>query len=220
MSSTTRFLLSENTLVVKHIPIKRIFDVVFSSIALVLGLPLFLCIAFGIVCSSRGNIFYSQIRVGRGGKLFRCYKFRTMYPDAESRLQHLLTNHPEFKQEWEKNQKLKQDPRVTPFGNLLRKTSLDELPQFWNVFLGDLSIVGPRPVLAEEVYKYMGKKAVKILSVRPGITGLWQVLGRSNINYKFRVRLDEKYVLKRTFLLDLLLIIKTIPVMIFCRGAY
>lgn len=206
---------------IKHIPIKRAFDIVFSLLCLVLGLPFFLLIALFIFVSSPGKVIYSHERIGRGGKSFRCYKFRSMYLNADQRLKEILASHPLLKEEWEKNYKLKKDPRITPFGSFLRKTSFDELPQFWNVLKGDLSVVGPRPVVKEEVEKYLNVKAYKILSIRPGLTGLWQVSGRSDIAcYQTRIQLDEYYVDNHSLLLDLKLILKTIPAMLFSKGAY
>ena len=142
-----------------------------------------------------------------------------MYADADVRLQEILTSNPSLRDEWEKTFKLKKDPRITPFGAFLRKTSLDEFPQFWNVLKGDLSIVGPRPVVAEEMNKFFGSKAVKILSIRPGLTGPWQVSGRSDINcYQKRIGLDEYYVDHHSFLGDLKLILQTIPRFSFQKG--
>lgn len=212
--------MSEITCNITHIPIKRIFDVLFSIFALLFFLPLFMILWVAIRLSSEGNALYSQERIGRGGKIFRCYKFRTMYSDADHRLQELLSQNPQWRDEWQNTRKLKSDPRITPIGKVLRKTSLDELPQFWNVLKGDLSIVGPRPVVYEEVIRHLGAKASKILSIRPGITGIWQVSGRSDLSYETRIRLDEEYVDKRTLLLDMKLILKTIPRMISSRGAY
>lgn len=205
---------------VRHFPFKRIFDILFSITILVLALPLLLGIAIAIRCSSGGRIIYSQQRIGRGGRLFRCYKFRTMYQDADSRLKEILSIDFAKRKEWEQTHKLKDDPRITPIGSFLRKTSLDELPQFWNVLKGDLSIVGPRPVVTEEIIKHFGVKAPKIFSVRPGITGLWQISGRSDISYPARIALDERYVDNRSFFLDLKIIALTIPRMITRRGAY
>ncbi len=206
---------------IKHIPIKRAFDILFSLFILLFGFPLFLLIALLIFVTSPGKVIYSHERIGRGGKPFRCYKFRSMYLDANQRLKELLATHSHLREEWEKNYKLKKDPRVTPFGSFLRKTSLDELPQFWNVLKGDLSIVGPRPVVKEEIEKYFGVRASKILSIRPGLTGHWQVHGRSDVAcYETRIQLDEYYVDHHSFLLDLRLIAKTIPAMIFSKGAY
>lgn len=206
---------------IRHFPIKRIFDIIFSFFALLICSPLFLVIGIIIFCTSPGKVIYSHQRIGRGGKSFKCFKFRSMYADADVRLKEILKENRELKEEWEKTFKLKKDPRITPIGAFLRKTSLDELPQFWNVLKGDLSVVGPRPVVREEIEKYFGGHAIKVLSVRPGLTGLWQVSGRSNINcYEKRIELDKHYIDNRSMLLDLKLIGKTIPVMIFSKDAY
>ena len=206
---------------IQHNPLKRAFDLFFSSSCLIVGAPLYLLIALSIFVTSPGKVIYSHPRIGRGGKMFRCYKFRSMYPNADQRLKDILENDPEKKAEWEQTFKLKNDPRITPIGSFLRKTSLDELPQFWNVLKGDLSVVGPRPVVEEEIKKYYADKATKILSIRPGLTGPWQVSGRSDIkNYQIRIELDEYYVDHRSLLLDLKLIAKTIPAMLFSKGAY
>lgn len=205
---------------IKHIPAKRIFDVTFSFLILLLALPLVLCLCFLISVSLRGNPLYAHQRIGRGGKPFRCYKFRTMYKDADLRLQHLLETDPSIREEWQKNYKLQHDPRITPVGRVLRKFSLDELPQFFNVLKGDLSVVGPRPVIEEEVRQHLGPKAAKILSIRPGITGIWQVSGRSNTSYSRRVQLDEQYVDSHSLFLDIKLILKTLPAVMLSRGAY
>ena len=144
-----------------------------------------------------------------------------MYADADKRLAELLARNSDLKKEWEATYKLKYDPRVTPFGLFLRKTSLDELPQFWNVLKGDLSVVGPRPVVKEEIDKYYSIKAYKILSIRSGLTGPWQVSGRSDISsYAQRIKLDEYYVDNQSFIMDLKLIAKTVPAMLLSRGAY
>lgn len=208
------------TFAIKHIPHKRIFDVVFSLLALVFLFPLCLIIMIAIRLTSRGKALYAQERIGRRGKVFKCYKFRSMYQDADKRLESLLKDDSALQEEWRRSFKLKNDPRITFIGQLLRKTSLDEIPQFWNVFKGDLSVVGPRPVVKEEINLQYGPKAPKILSIRPGITGLWQVSGRSNTSYKARIKLDEFYVDNQTFLFDLKLILKTIPCMIRTKGAY
>ena len=144
-----------------------------------------------------------------------------MNKDAEQELKKIFSQNPKLFLQWKHFYKLKQDPRVTKIGIFLRKFSLDELPQFWNVLKGDLSVVGPRPVVQEEIKKYYNVKAYKILSVRPGLTGLWQVSGRSDVNsYKERIRLDELYVDNQSFLMDLKLIAKTIPAMLFSKGSY
>lgn len=205
---------------IKHSFSKRAFDIFFSLFAFSFGFPLFILVAFLVWISSRTFVIYGHERIGRGGKPFRCYKFRTMYPDADLRLQQLLEENPKLKAEWEKTHKLRNDPRITPIGRFLRKTSLDELPQFWNILKGDLSVVGPRPVVKAELQKYFGRKAPFILSVRPGLTGLWQVSGRSDTSYEKRILLDEEYIRKQSFTLDLKLIAKTIPAMLFSKGAY
>lgn len=205
---------------IRHKPLKRAFDIIFSLMVLLFFFPIFLIIALTVKLSSRGPIFYAHERLGRGGVPFPCYKFRTMYSNADERLQELLENSPSIKKEWEESYKLKNDPRITPIGKFLRKSSLDELPQFWNVLKGDLSVVGPRPVVQQEMQKHFGEKAMVILSIRPGLTGIWQVSGRNDTAYSQRIQLDEMYVDTQSLLLDLKLIAKTIPAMLSSRGAY
>jgi len=199
---------------------KRTFDLLFSFCVLILFSPVFLIISLAIKYSSTGPIFYSSLRMGKGGKPFKCWKFRTMYKDAEQKLARLLETDPALKKEWDTFFKLKNDPRVTNLGKWLRKTSLDELPQFWNVFKGELSIVGPRPFLIDEIEQCVCEKKEKILSVKPGITGIWQTSGRNLRTFQERLYLDERYVEKRSFLYDIYLIGKTIFVLIFPKGAY
>jgi len=205
---------------IKHLPVKRVFDITFSLMVMLLGLPIFAFIALAIKLTSRGKVIYFHERVGRGGKTFPCYKFRTMHEDADERLEEMLKNDQDLRSEWETTHKLKNDPRITPIGNFLRKASLDELPQFWNVLRGDLSVVGPRPVVQQEIIEHFGSKAIKILSVRPGLTGIWQVSGRSNTTYTQRIQLDERYVDNHSLALDIKLIMKTIPCMMNANGAY
>jgi len=199
---------------------KRLFDILFSLSILTIFFPLFLIITLAIRLTSKGNAIYGQMRVGKNGIPFRCYKFRTMYQNAETKLHEILANDPVRKREWETTHKLKNDPRITSIGTFLRKSSLDELPQFWNVLKGDLSVVGPRPVVQEEITKHFGNKALKIFSIRPGITGLWQISGRSDTSYSKRIALDEYYVENRNFLRDLKIIILTIPSIFSKKGAY
>lgn len=202
---------------------KRVFDILFSLMALLLGLPFFIVIAFLIKFSSKGPIFYCSSRLGHKGRLFKFWKFRSMYCDADSRLQHLLKQQPELNREWQKFFKLKNDPRLTYLGRLIRKTSLDELPQFWNVLKGDLSIVGPRPYLSREekrIKELIGSNIDVLLSVKPGLTGIWQTSGRSALSFEKRIELDLSYVRTRSFLLDIQLIVKTIPEMISSKGAF
>ncbi|MGM0439625.1 MAG: sugar transferase [Chlamydiota bacterium] len=205
---------------IHHIPIKRIFDIFFSLTALICVAPVFLIIAALIAFTSPGPIIFSHQRVGRGGRLFSCFKFRTMYVDANEKLEEILANDPQAQKEWEANHKLKDDPRVTPLGCFLRKTSLDELPQFLNILKGDMSTVGPRALVSDEVHQKLGYKANKILSIRPGLTGVWQTSGRSNTSYQQRLTMDEEYIDKHNLWYDIYLILKTIPVMLFRHGAY
>lgn len=199
---------------------KRGFDIVFSSIALLLLLPVFVVIVILLKILSPGPVFFGHKRIGKNGKYFRVYKFRTMVPDAEKILHEWLENNPEIKKEYEKDFKLKDDPRIVPvIGDFLRKSSLDELPQFFNSLIGDMSVVGPRPIVEKELEKYH-KFAPKLLSVKPGVTGLWQVSGRNDIDYDERIAIDMEYIDNHSFFGDLKIIFQTIMVMIFRKGAY
>jgi exopolysaccharide production protein ExoY len=199
--------------------LKRLFDLSFSLTLLLFLSPLFLGIALAIRLSSRGRAIYVQPRLGKGGRVFKCYKFRTMHVDAERRLREILAKNSLLREEWLENQKLKNDPRIFFLGKWLRRTSLDELPQFWNGVKGDLSIVGPRPYMLCQK-QVLGSLAPKILSVRPGITGLWQTSGRNGTTFQERIALDAKYIDKHSFHFDLLLILKTIPQILFLKDAY
>ena len=201
--------------------IKTTFDLLFSSIVLIIGLPIFLIIASLIKLSSRGPIFYLQERIGKNKKTFNCIKFRTMHPEAEDILENLITNNEKLRKEFEETHKLRNDPRITNIGKFLRKTSLDEIPQFLNVIKMEMSIIGPRPIVKKEIQKY-GNSYIKVISIKPGITGLWQVSGRNNLSYKRRVILDCLYVDNMSPLLDLRIIIRTFGVIFFPndRGAY
>jgi len=196
--------------------LKRIFDIIFSSIALILLFPVFLIIAILIkIKSPEGPVFFAHNRLGKDGKIFKVYKFRTMVPDAEQKLKDLFKKHPELEEEYKKDFKLKDDPRIIPvIGNFLRETSLDELPQFFNSLIGNMSVVGPRPIVEDEVKKY-GKYANKLFSVKPGVTGLWQVSGRNDIEYDERVALDMEYIDKRSLWLDIKIVFQTVK-----KGAY
>ena len=200
---------------------KRLFDVAFSLSVLILLSPLYLLVALLITISSPGPIFYVQQRVGKDYKLFNCLKFRTMVNNADEVLAEMMSNHPQMRQEFEENFKLKRDPRITAIGKFLRLTSLDEFPQFLNVLKGDMSVVGPRPLVTEELPKY-GRHIDKVLTIRPGITGLWQVSGRNDIPYERRIQIDVYYVHCRNLILDLWIMIKTIGVVVFPKdnGAY
>jgi len=180
--------------------------------------PLLLAIAFLIWRRDGAPILYGHYRVGRGGKLFRCFKYRTMLRDSDSVLADLLRDDPKSLVEWETNQKLPNDPRITPVGRYLRSSSLDELPQLLNVVRGEMLLVGPRPVTVAELTRY-GKVRWHYLSVRPGITGLWQVSGRNNTTYEERVALDASYVENRSLLNDVSILLRTILVVIRKEGA-
>ena len=196
--------------------LKRFVDIVFSFAALVVLSPLFLVLAVIIKLTSPGPVFFVQARVGRYGKTFSFYKFRSMYEDAEARKAALMSRNESadgviFK--------MADDPRITPVGKILRKTSMDELPQFLNVLFGDMSLVGPRPPVPSEVRQY-SLEALKRLNVRPGLTCLWQVSGRSDIPFKEQVRLDKEYISSRSFVRDLVILFRTIPAILSGKGAY
>ncbi len=200
---------------------KRLFDIVFSLLVLVLCAPLYLCLALTIAATSSGSIFYIQERVGKNYRHFGCIKFRTMIPNADRLLSEMMAESAELRQEFSENFKLKSDPRITKIGKFLRSTNLDEFPQFINVLKGEMSIVGPRPLVPEEIERY-GTQIDRILTIRPGITGLWQVSGRNDIPYEERIRIDVSYVKRRNFWLDLRIVLKTILLTIISRnnGAY
>ena len=198
---------------------KRAMDILVSLLGLVLFLPLFCMVAALIKVADGGPILYSHTRVGRNGHPFACLKFRTMVIDADKVLERHLHTSPTAAQEWADTRKLKSDPRITPVGRLLRKLSLDELPQFINVLRGQISLVGPRPIVADELVKYAAD-AVFYTRARPGLTGAWQVSGRNDLGYEIRVALDRDYVQNWTLRRDLVLILKTIPSVFFARGCY
>ena len=200
---------------------KSFLDFFIAFLFLFIGFPLFLIIILLVKFSSRGPIFYQQKRFGENKKEFKCIKFRTMHPEAENMLISILNKDEKLKSEFNKDQKIKNDPRITNIGKFLRKTSLDELPQFINVIRGEMSIVGPRPIVKEEILKY-GKSYAKVISVKPGITGLWQISGRNNLSYKRRVILDEIYSKQISFIMDIRIIFRTLGVILFPKdkGAY
>ena len=198
--------------------IKRLFDILGSAALILILSPLFLALALWIRRDGASAIFVHN-RVGQGQQPFGCYKFRSMVPDAEDILQEILANDPDARIEWDATQKLKDDPRITKAGEFLRKTSLDELPQLFNVLKGEMSLVGPRPIVDDEIEKYSdGFGFYK--SVRPGITGLWQISGRSDVDYAFRVTLDEWYVRNWSLWADVVVLLRTIPVVFGRGGAY
>jgi len=187
---------------------KRTFDLLGSLVLLLLFAPAILFLG-GIVALEGGKPFIGLRRVGHDGRHFRCWKIRTMVLDADERLAQLLSQSPEAAAEWARDQKLADDPRVTWLGRSLRATSLDELPQLWNVVRGDMSLVGPRPVTDAEMVRY-GEAAAHYVSVRPGITGLWQVQGRNDVSYDERVRLDVSYVSQLGFTKDISILLRTV----------
>lgn len=200
--------------------IKRIFDIVFSLLTMVIIIPVSIVVIVLIMIESPGAApIFKHYRVGKGGILFPCYKFRSMIPKAQEKLKVYLKNNPEAQKEWNKYFKLKNDPRITKIGRFIRKTSIDELPQFINVLKGEMSWVGPRPIIEDEIH-YYGKYIKDYYSVLPGITGMWQVNGRSNTGYKERVSLDVWYVRNWSIWIDIALIIKTIKAVLFGKGAY
>lgn len=200
---------------------KRIFDIIFSATVLIVCFPIYFIISVLILVSSPGPIFYYQERVGKNFKSFKCIKFRTMVKNADQILDQVLAECPLRREEFENNFKLKKDPRITWIGHFLRASSLDEFPQFWNVLKGDMSIVGPRPLVPDELHMY-GNKIDKVLTIKPGITGLWQVSGRNDIPYNRRILMDVYYVINNNFMFDIWIILKTITVMFFTKnnGAY
>lgn len=191
---------------------KRLFDIVCSAVALVFLSPI-IALVWLIISAEGGKGFYGQERIGMGRRAFKCWKLRSMVVDAEACLQEHLKNNSIAEAEWVKNRKLTKDPRITPLGQFIRKTSIDELPQLWNVLIGDMSIVGPRPVVFEELHMY-GVAQESYLAIRPGITGLWQVNGRNSVSYESRVAFDTKYCGSITFGGDIILILKTLLVVI------
>ena len=202
-----------------NIVIKKIFDVIVSCLLLIILSAPMIVIAILIKVSSTGPAIYSQKRKGKNDRTFRCYKFRTMYNDADSRLDDLLKNDTGARDEWNNSWKLREDPRVTKIGKFLRQTSLDELPQIFNVLKGEMSLVGPRPVTKIEIDEYYRDQARLCFCVPPGVTGLWQVSGRSNTSYDYRIALDSWYVRNWNLWLDIVILFKTIRVVIKREGA-
>jgi undecaprenyl-phosphate galactose phosphotransferase len=198
--------------------IKRCFDLAVSALVLLLGLPLFLFIAFKVSQSGR-PVFFGHTRVGQHNRPFKCYKFRTMAPNADILLADLLATSAEARAEWERDFKLKNDPRITPIGHFLRKTSLDEIPQLWNVLKGDMSLVGPRPVVTAELERY-GNQIDYYLEAKPGVTGLWQISGRNDVSYDTRVYLDAWYVKNWSLFNDIVILLRTVKVIFRKDGAY
>ncbi|WP_135450035.1 MULTISPECIES: sugar transferase [Tabrizicola] len=198
---------------------KRAFDVALATVAIVLLSPLLIGVALAIRLSDGGPALFGQTRIGANGKPFRIWKFRSMVPDAAERLREHLDRDPQARREWQATRKLKCDPRITPLGRVIRKYSVDELPQLFNILLGDMSFVGPRPIEEAECVRYR-RSLRHYLKCRPGLTGLWQVSGRSDTSYERRVVLDRYYATHSTLKLDMALILKTVPVALTGQGSY
>jgi exopolysaccharide production protein ExoY len=197
---------------------KRVTDLVAASLLLVLLAPVFLAVLLAMAVFERGPAIYGHTRIGLGGQRFKCLKFRSMIVNSDEVLREILATNPAAAREWAATRKLRNDPRVTWLGKFLRKSSLDELPQLFNVLKGEMSLVGPRPVTAEELQRY-DLARVHYLRARPGVTGLWQVTGRSNTSYKRRVELDKAYALRWSFLGDVSIILRTLPALLGASGA-
>lgn len=223
MNEASIELLNENLKVKKeksyflYNGIKRMFDIVLAMISIVLLMPIFLIIAIIIKFDSKGNIIFKHKRIGKNGQPIYLYKFRTMYTNSNEILEELLKD-PKIKKEWEENYKLTNDPRITKVGSFLRKSSLDELPQLLNILMGNMSFVGPRPLVEKEIEKY-GKNKNKLLSVIPGLTGWWACNGRSCTTYEERIKLELYYVKNRSIKLDLKVIFKTFITVLKRTGA-
>lgn len=197
----------------------RAIDIAMALVLIVLFLPTMLFLALTIYVTDPGRIVFAQRRLGRGGQYFWCLKFRTMCIDADARLQHLLATDPAARAEWDADHKLRDDPRVTKIGRFLRKLSLDELPQLFNILVGDMSFVGPRPIVEAEVGRY-GHRFATYCAVRPGLTGLWQVSGRNLTTYRRRVAMDVSYVRAKSVWLDFQILFLTVPRVLLSSGAF
>lgn len=202
-----------------NLVIKRFIDISIIVISSPVVIPVMIFLSLCVKLSSKGPVFYGHKRVGKNGKEIKCWKFRSMYKDSQKMLEEILLTNPEMKKEWEENRKFVNDPRVTKFGKFLRKTSLDELPQLFNILIGNMSFVGPRPVTKDELEKY-GENANYILTVTPGLSGMWQISGRSDTGYEERINLDSYYIQNWSIWLDMWIIIKTIWVVLRGKGAY
>lgn len=198
---------------------KRAFDLILTIVGGLMISPILIVIALIVAIDNRGRVIFAHRRVGRNGRQFPCYKFQTMVPDAQARLEKYLAENPEARREWDESFKLTNDPRVTKLGDFLRRTSLDELPQLWNVIRGDMSLVGPRPIVEAEIVKY-GENIREYYMVLPGITGMWQVSGRSDTTYAERVAMDTWYVRNWSVWIDIMYLFKTVKAVVTGKGAY
>jgi len=197
----------------------RAFDIVIALAVILFTAPLLIMIALGVKLHDGGPAMFGHERIGLGGRTFRCMKFRSMVVDAEARLAALLATDLQARADWAKDFKLKRDPRITPLGDFLRKSSLDELPQLFNVLRGDMSIVGPRPIVRSEVARY-GARFESYCAVRPGITGLWQVSGRNDTSYRRRVAMDAVYARSKCLSWDVKILLLTVPAVFLAKGSY
>ena len=215
---TTEEVLPDTVLNPTGGAVKRGFDISIATIAIIVFLPIMTIVMFLIWWHDRGNPLFGHTRIGCGGRSFKCLKFRSMVPNSSEVLAALLKSDPEAAREWAETQKLRQDPRITPIGRLLRLSSLDELPQLFNVLRGDMSIVGPRPIVAGEIERY-GTHFEQYRGCRPGVTGLWQVSGRSDCSYTERVRYDVLYASRWSLMRDLAILLKTVPAVLGRKGS-
>jgi len=197
----------------------RVLDVAISLVALLFFLPILAITAVAVKLQDGGPVLFGQDRIGRDGRSFRCLKFRSMVVDSDQRLQALFARDPIARREWDRDHKLRNDPRITDLGRFLRVSSIDELPQLLNVLRGEMSLIGPRPIVEAEVPRY-GRWFRHYCSVRPGISGLWQVSGRSDVSYRRRVALDILYVRKRSVMFNLWIIMRTVPAVLLQSGSY
>jgi exopolysaccharide production protein ExoY len=200
-----------------HAPASRAVDIVGALAILIVALPFLVILAALLKLDSPGKLFFVQQRIGRGGRVFPCMKFRTMCMDADLALQRHLASSSDARAEWARDHKLRNDPRITRLGGIVRKLSLDEFPQLINVLRGEMSLVGPRPIVRSEVPRY-GRYFDDYCKVRPGLTGLWQVSGRNNVSYRRRVSIDCYYVRNKSLAFDITILLRTVPVMIFAKG--
>ena len=198
---------------------QRVFDLALTLPVLVVLFPLLALLALAVWINDGGPAFYGQMRIGRHGRTFQCWKFRSMVTDSDAVLSRLLSASAEARAEWARDHKLKSDPRITWVGRFLRSSSLDELPQLWNVLRGEMSVVGPRPIVVAEVGRY-GARFHDYCTCRPGITGLWQVSGRNDVSYRRRVAIDSVYARRASLGLDIGILARTVPAVLLRRGSY
>jgi Undecaprenyl-phosphate galactose phosphotransferase WbaP len=220
LSGVLALELPQNLLLRRNRVIKQISDYVLTIPLFLISLPILAVAALGIKIASPGSVFYAQEREGIGGRVFRMWKLRTMYQDAEERLEEYLAKNPQYRQEWDNHMKLRHDPRVIPgIGRWLRKTSIDELPQLWDVLRGKMSLIGPRPFPHYHLEWFSDDSRELRAQIRPGITGLWQIAGRSDADIQTQEELDMYYVRNWSLWLDLFILVRTIPAVLNQRGA-